>query len=114
MWVGRNARENGELLRRVAHGNDFFLHIAGRPGAVVILRAPEGKDVSPEALREAAMVAVFFSLGKDAGAQSVDYTHVKHVRIMGRGQGRFAMGSRRTLRVTVQADRLPSILGAPL
>jgi predicted ribosome quality control (RQC) complex YloA/Tae2 family protein len=76
----------------------------------VIVRPPPGKDAAPEALGDAAQLAVFYSLGRDAGAHDVDYTHVKHVRIMGKETGRFTMADRRTLRVTLQEDRLQAIL----
>ncbi len=110
VWVGRNASENADLVRHVARGNDMFLHVAGRPGAVVIVRPPPGKDAAPEALGDAAQLAVFYSIGKDAGAHDVDYTHVKHVRIMGKETGRFTLADRRTLRVTLREDRLQTIL----
>lgn len=110
VWVGRNAAENTELVRRIARGNDVFMHVAGKPGAVVILRAPPGMDAAPEAIGDAALLAVYYSLGKDAGAQDVDYTRVKHVRLLGARQGRFALADRRTLRATPSEDRLQAIL----
>lgn len=110
VWVGRNAAENMELVRRIARGNDIFLHVAGKPGAAVILRAPPGAEAAPEAIGDAALLAVYYSLGKDAGAQDVDYTRVKHVRPAGGRSGRFALADRRTLRVTPREDRLLVIL----
>jgi predicted ribosome quality control (RQC) complex YloA/Tae2 family protein len=110
VWVGRSAKENAELVRRIARGNDLFLHIAGRPGAVVIVRPPAGKEATPEVLAEAGVLAVYYSMGREAGSQDVDYTRVKHVRMLGDAPGRFTLAGRRTLRVSVEADRLSAIL----
>jgi len=110
VWVGRNERENAELVRRTARGNDLFLHVAGRPGAVVIVRAPPGKEVAPEVLGDAALLAVYYTAGRAGGTHEVDYTRVKYVRPLGKEPGRFSLGDRRSLRVTVEAAKLQSIL----
>lgn len=106
LWIGRNAKNNTALVRRIARGNDYFLHVAGRPGAVVIVRPPPGADVARDVLLDAAFLAVHHSCGANPGVQDVDYTQVKHVRPIRGKQGRFSLGARRCLRVTPQEDRL--------
>ncbi len=109
MWVGKNSRSNAALFREYARGNDYFLHIAGKPGAVVILRPPSGKALSQEVLLDAAVLCVYYSLGREAGSQDVDYTQVKYVKPLPRREGRFLLQRRKTLRVAVDGDRLFSI-----
>ena len=110
VWVGRSARENTALVREIARGNDFFLHISGRPGAVVIVRAPSGKATAPEALQDAALLAAHYSGGEAGGVYEVDYTQVKYVRPIKGETGRFSMAKRRSLRVRLERDRLSAIL----
>src|SRR5262249_50093314 len=38
LWVGRNAKENDELLRRYVRGNDLWLHTRDVPGGYVFVR----------------------------------------------------------------------------
>ncbi|MEM7235884.1 MAG: NFACT RNA binding domain-containing protein, partial [Planctomycetota bacterium] len=84
--VGRSAKQNDELSLKIARGNDLFLHVAGKPGAHVILRSRTALDVPPESLLDAAQLALYYSipkrssalLGSGAGGE-VDYTPAKYV-----------------------------------
>ncbi len=112
--VGRNARQNDELTLHRARGNDVFLHVAGRPGGHVIVRAVPGKQVPLETLLDAAQIALFFSLpqrqrgsvGLSVGGD-VDYTQVKHVRKpKGAKPGLVLLSTHKSLRVHIQPERL--------
>jgi predicted ribosome quality control (RQC) complex YloA/Tae2 family protein len=112
--VGRNARGNDDLTLRRGRGNDLFVHLAGSPGAHVVVRAKPGKTVPLETLLDAALLAVYYSLpvrsrgAVAAGTKAeVDYTPLKYVRKpKGLKPGAVLLASHKTLRVQVDLDRL--------
>ncbi len=79
LWVGRNARENDELLRRYVRGNDLWLHTRDVPGGYVFVRAAKGKTIPLETLLDAGNLAVLYSKARD-GRADLYYTPVKHLR----------------------------------
>lgn len=78
--VGRNARENDELLRRWTKGNDLWLHTRDYAGGFVFVKNIPGKSVPLETLLDAANLALHFSKGRRAGKADLYYTRVKHLR----------------------------------
>ena len=112
--VGRTATENDRLTFRIARGNDLFFHVAGRPGAHVILRTQPGAEVPVESLRDAALLALYYSLPVRSGGvlvegarADVDYTPVKHVRKPRGGKpGLVLLATHRTIRTELDNERL--------
>lgn len=78
--IGRNARENDELLRRHVRGNDWWLHSRDFPGGFVFIKAQPGKSVPLEVLLDAGNLALFYSKGRENGQGELYYTQVKHLR----------------------------------
>lgn len=78
--IGRNARENDELLRRHVRGNDWWLHTRDYPGGYVFVKAQPGKSVPLEVLLDAGNLALFYSKGRENGQGELYYTQVKHLR----------------------------------
>jgi predicted ribosome quality control (RQC) complex YloA/Tae2 family protein len=78
--VGRNARENDELLRRATRGNDWWLHTRDYPGGYVFVKARSGKSIPLEVLLDAGNLALFFSKARSAGKADLYYTQVKYLR----------------------------------
>jgi predicted ribosome quality control (RQC) complex YloA/Tae2 family protein len=112
--AGRSARENDELTRRLARGNDLFLHVSGRPGAHVIIRTQPGKSVPPDTLLDAAQLALYYSLPERSGgvfhapvSADIDYAPVKHVhKPRGARPGAVLLSQRKTLRVQLEQARI--------
>ena len=77
--VGRSARQNDELTFRLARPHDLWLHARGRPGAHVVI-VTKGRPVSPEALKQAAALAAYYSQGRKEKRVAVDCTECRHVR----------------------------------
>lgn len=78
--VGRNARENDELLRNHVRGNDYWLHTRDYPGGYVFIKAQSGKSVPPHILLDAATLAIHYSKKKGEDATDLYYTQVKYLR----------------------------------
>ena len=77
--VGRNNLQNDRLTTKQAGKWDYWLHTQKIHGAHVILWT-EGQAPDDESLREAAMLAAWFSQGKEGKKVPVDYTPVKYVK----------------------------------
>ncbi len=83
--VGRNDRENDELVRW-ARKNDFWLHAQNIGGSHVILRAPGKQPPDRKSIELAATIAAYFSKAKNSAVVPVACTQVKYV-VKRRGQG---------------------------
>ncbi|RPF56051.1 Rqc2 family fibronectin-binding protein [Aquisalibacillus elongatus] len=75
--VGRNNKQNEYVTNRMANKNDIWLHTKDIPGSHVIIRSTEPSE---ETIKEAAVIAAFYSKAKLSSSVPVDYTLVKHVK----------------------------------
>lgn len=80
LLVGRNAKENDELLRHWVRGNDYWMHTRDVPGGYVFIKFMKGKTVPLEVLLDAANLAVVFSKAKKERKADLYYTQVKYLR----------------------------------
>lgn len=78
--VGRNSRENDELLRRSVRGNDWWLHTRDYPGGYVFIKGQKNRSVPLDVLLDAGNLAVFFSRARKNGQAHLYYTQVKYLR----------------------------------
>jgi predicted ribosome quality control (RQC) complex YloA/Tae2 family protein len=78
--VGRDARENDELLRRHVKGGDLWLHVRDWAGSYVFIKQRPGKSVPLEILLDAGNLALFYSKGRNNGKGDLYYTQVKYLR----------------------------------
>ena len=76
--VGRSNTQNDHLVRE-AFKSDYWFHTQRIHGSHVILCA-EGREPDGRDLTEAALLAAWFSQGRDGGQVAVDYTQVKNIR----------------------------------
>lgn len=81
--AGRNNIQNDSLTLKTAAKNDIWLHVQKMPGTHVIVKT-NGRELSDQALEQAAGIAAWFSKAGQAGAGGVklpvDYCPVSHVR----------------------------------
>lgn len=78
IWMGKNAKQNDELLRQV-HKDDIWLHARNHSGSHVVIRSA-GKKVPQPVLEAAACWAAWHSKGKTENLCAVMYTLRKYVR----------------------------------
>lgn len=76
--VGRSNTQNDQLTRE-AFKSDYWFHTQRIHGSHVIL-CTEGREPDDRSLHEAAVLAAWFSQGRDSGQVAVDYTQIRHVR----------------------------------
>ncbi len=77
--VGRSNLQNDELTTKIGRRTDYWLHTQKIHGSHVLLRC-EGEAPSEQALAEAAVIAAWYSQGRDGGKIPVDYTMLRNVR----------------------------------
>ncbi len=105
--VGRNARENDELLRYHSRGNDYWIHTRDYPGGYVFIKAESGKSVPLETLLDAGNLALYYSKAKKAEEADLYYTQVKYLRRPKEGKrGLVIPTQEKNLSVQLDKDRL--------
>lgn len=110
VWVGRNARENDELLRRWVRGSDLWMHTRDVPGGFVFIRAVKGKTVPLEVLLDAGNLAVLYSKAKAQGRADLYYTNVKFLRRAKNGPlGLVLPTQEKNLTITLERSRIDRI-----
>ncbi len=77
IYLGKNNLQNDYLTNRLARGNDTWLHTKDIPGSHVVI---SGENYGEKTLHEAAMLAAYFSKGRNSSSVPVDYTTIRHVR----------------------------------
>ncbi len=78
IYIGRNNQQNDALTLHFARPDDLWLHTKNIPGSHVIVRG-EG-DVPDTTLREAAMLAAYYSKARTSASVPVDYCLRKFVK----------------------------------
>jgi predicted ribosome quality control (RQC) complex YloA/Tae2 family protein len=78
IFCGKHNIGNDYLLRRLARGNDLWFHAQGLPGSHVLLKVGP-QEPKFNSIQEAAMIAAYYSRGRDSGRIAVDYTPVKNI-----------------------------------
>lgn len=103
IYVGKNNRQNDALTLQNARSENIWLHAKNMPGSHVII---DFDGEPPEAtLREAAMLAAFYSQARASTAVPIDYTPRKFVKKpSGARPGMVIYSTNRTLYVTPDAQ----------
>lgn len=76
--VGRNNKQNDKLTLKTASKNDMWLHTKDIHGSHTIILA-EGKEITEQAIFEAACLAAYHSKAQNSSQVPVDYTLVRYV-----------------------------------
>jgi predicted ribosome quality control (RQC) complex YloA/Tae2 family protein len=106
--IGRNNKQNDYLTHQLAHVTDTWLHTKDIPGSHVVIRS---KQVSEQTLREAAMLAAWFSKARESSQVPVDYTLIKHVKKPSSARPGFVIyEQQKTLYVTPDEDKVQELL----
>jgi len=79
IFVGKNNSQNDRLTLKEADKGDLWLHAQKLHGSHVIVKTG-GAQADAESVREAAVLAAWFSQGREGSQVPVDYTPVKFVK----------------------------------
>jgi len=107
--VGRSNVQNDELTTKRADRRDLWLHTQKIHGAHVIL-CTQGAAPDEQSLREAAMLAAYYSQARDGTNVPVDYAPVRRVKKpAGARPGQVIYEDCRTLWVTPSAETVRAL-----
>lgn len=79
IYVGRNNKQNDQLTLKFAEKSDIWLHTQLVHGAHVIL-VTEGQTPPDRSVEEAALLAAYYSKGRESAQVKVDYCPAKFVK----------------------------------
>ncbi len=109
--VGRGAKQNDELTLDVARPHHWWLHAKGSPGAHVVVKVDKGKDLSPDQLVDAALLAAHFSDLRGETIVEITYVQRRYVRKPRKSPpGAVMVDRERVLVLRVDAERLARLL----
>ena len=110
--MGRNAKENDEILRFSTRGSDIWMHTRDFAGGYVIIKAVKDKTVPLSVLLDAASLAIHYSKAKKSGKADLYYTHVKYLkRIKGAKTGLVIPTQEKNLQAELDIERVKRLLG---
>ena len=79
LYIGRNARENIHLYKRVAKGNDLWFHCRDYPGGHIYLHPAHADQIDTTTLIKCANLAAHYSKLKGENGVEILYTYRKHL-----------------------------------
>jgi predicted ribosome quality control (RQC) complex YloA/Tae2 family protein len=108
--VGKGAKDNDALVKG-ARGNDWWCHARDATGAHVVVGS-DGGPVVDDVVRDAALLAVWFSTKRGESSAIVQCTRVKHLKKPGAGApaGLWLVGHEETRVVRHDAARVHALL----
>ena len=77
IFVGKNNKQNDYLTNKFARRDEVWLHTKDIPGSHVVIR---NESPSEQTIKEAAILAAYYSKAKDSSSVPVDFTKVRHVK----------------------------------
>ncbi|SKA76904.1 Predicted component of the ribosome quality control (RQC) complex, YloA/Tae2 family, contains fibronectin-binding (FbpA) and DUF814 domains [Clostridium sp. USBA 49] len=78
IYVGKNNIQNDYLTLKFADKKDLWFHTKNIPGAHVIVK--NNGDIPDTTLKEAAILAAYYSSAKNSSNVPVDYTFIKNIK----------------------------------
>lgn len=79
IFVGKNNNQNDYLTLRLSRKDDIWMHVQNMPGSHVIIEK-QNKTIPNSTLEEGAILAAYYSKGKNSIHVPVDYTERKNVK----------------------------------
>ena len=110
--VGRNAKENDQILRSNIKGSDLWMHTRDYAGGYVFIKAIRGKSVPLSVLLDAASLAIHFSKAKKNKKADLYYTEAKYLRrIKGAKTGMIIPTQEKNMQAVLDEKRVEKLLG---
>jgi len=80
VWVGKSAANNDLLTLKYAKKDDLWFHAKDVSGSHTVLKAPAGKEITPQTKEKVAIIAAYYSKRKNDTLCPVIVTYKKFVR----------------------------------
>lgn len=105
IWVGKNAKCNDQLSFRYAKGSDWWLHARDYPGSHVVIRCAKGNTPDPEALNDAAELALRYSKACQNKEGEVTVSQVKHLTRLPNCPGKVQLSKHQVIYIRLDEAR---------
>lgn len=106
--LGKNNKQNDYLTNRLARKHQLWFHTKDIPGSHVVIQEDQPTETT---IKEAAMIAGFYSKASQSGQIPVDYTEIRHVhKPSGAKPGFVTYDHQTTLYVTTDYDDIKKLL----
>ncbi|WP_147510831.1 fibronectin-binding domain-containing protein [Bacillales bacterium] len=106
-FVGKNNKQNDYATFKFARRSETWLHTKDIPGSHVIIRSEQPDETT---LKEAAIVAAYYSKARESSQVPVDFTELRYVKKpSGAKPGFVIYTDQTTLYVTPDADLVQSL-----
>ena len=80
IYVGKNNTQNDYLSLRFANSQDMWFHTKKIHGSHTIIKLGIDKEIPSSTIKEAALLAAYYSKGRESSNVPVDYTLIKNVK----------------------------------
>lgn len=108
IYVGKNNIQNDYLTWKLAAKNDMWFHVKELHGSHVIL---DTNEPSEEALRNAAMLAAWYSQGRHSSSVPVNYTTIKTLKKIPGNQGSLvSLSTYKTIYIDPEQDKIQALI----
>ncbi|MCE1245801.1 MAG: NFACT family protein [Firmicutes bacterium] len=103
--VGRNSKQNDEIVVSIGAKEDLWFHARGMPGSHVLVKIQKpSKPVPDQVINRAASLAAYYSKGRNSGKVPVSFTRLKNVRkVKGLASGQVFITDEKTIMVKPEA-----------
>ncbi len=79
IYVGKNNRQNDILTFKSSNRSDVWMHVQRMPGSHVIISS-DLENLPDQTLEDGAILAAYYSKGKNSNHVNIDYTERKNVK----------------------------------
>ena len=80
IYVGKNNTQNDYLTLHFANSQDMWFHTKKIHGSHTVIKLGIDKNIPDQTIKEAAMLAAYYSKGRESSNVPVDYTTIKNVK----------------------------------
>lgn len=107
IYVGKNNIQNEYLTWKLAKKSDIWMHVKDMHGSHVIIDSDKPNE---DVLRAAAMLAAYYSKGRNSSSVPVNYTPVKQLKkVPNSALGFVAIGNYKTIYIDPDEDAIQTI-----
>jgi predicted ribosome quality control (RQC) complex YloA/Tae2 family protein len=110
-YISRNSKEADEILKRIAKGNDYWFHIRDYAGSHVVVKEIRNREITPRAKTEAALLALYFSKGRNSDEGDIYFTRVKYLHKPNTGEPGLVFPTReKNIKVRMDKELIAKLL----
>lgn len=80
IFVGKNNKQNDYVTLKLARSTDIWLHTKTIHGSHALIKTNGEENIPDNTITEAAIIAAYYSKGRNSANVNVDYTLIKNVK----------------------------------